>query len=141
MKLSLLVALLCLSSSVSAAAITQPQEIAVREPALEPEYLDLDGFSTLEKRKGGGDGGGGGGGGDGGGGGGDGGDGGDGDGGSGGGGGGGGGNGRVRPGTYVSRSALIPPALVAVLSLSPLRNSVNPPQALHRTQVGLQASA
>jgi len=49
-----LFAVLYLFPSVCAASLPRSIQLSVREPALEPEYVDPREFSALEKRKGGG---------------------------------------------------------------------------------------
>ena len=54
MQLLWLPTLFYLFSSVCAASLPRSIQLSVREPALEPEYVDPREFSALEKRKGGG---------------------------------------------------------------------------------------
>jgi hypothetical protein len=123
MKLSLIPALLFLSLLVTAASVPQSQEISAREPAAEPEYFDLRGFSTLEKRKGGGGGKGGGGS-------------------SGGKGGSSGSSGSGRsPSSYSFRYAFMTLTTFASMHLFPQPDSTDRPQVRHRTQVAEQSLA
>jgi uncharacterized membrane protein YgcG len=54
MQLLRLLTLLYLFSSIYAASLPRSIQLFVREPSLEPEYVDPREFSALEKRKGGG---------------------------------------------------------------------------------------